>query len=133
MEVIRMEQSKINWQKDISLIINYLVTTKPQKISISDYRILKRCVDRLLSGLGALEESYHLRIEFHPMVYYQFNRKKLSEKMHIHLSRFQRHLVGKQIQLLKLDIGNLYDDLYKVIDYYNIHQLVAGNKIGGSQ
>lgn len=49
-----MEQSKINWQKDISLIINYLVTTKPKKISISDYHILKRRVNRLLSGLGAL-------------------------------------------------------------------------------
>lgn len=116
-----MEQSKVNWQKDISLIINYLVTTKPQKISISDHHILKRRVNRLLSGLGALEESYHLRIEIHPMVCYQFNRKMLSEKMDTHLRYFQRHLASSEIQLLMLDIGNLYDDLYKVIDYYDLH------------
>lgn len=128
-----MEEGKINLQKDMLLIISYLVTTKAQQMSMSDRQFLKRRVTRVFAELSVIEAQYHMKIELHSMVYYQFNRKRLSEKMSIHLSRFQRHLVGKQIQLLKLDIGNLYDDLYKVIDYYNIHQLVAGNKIGGSQ
>lgn len=128
-----MEEGKINLQKDMLLIISYLVTTKAQQMSMSDRQFLKRRVTRVFEELSVIEAQYHMKIELHPMVYYQFSRKRLSEKMSIHLSRFQRHLVGKQIQLLKLDIGNLYDDLYKVIDYYNIHQLVVGNKIGGSQ